>query len=120
MKKSLPAALLLVPAAVAALAVPAGASTRTTWWHHTFPCANGKVATVTLKRPDNSWSSEAWGTNPCAGQWLQLSGCNKTGSSCRTYDVDPGTKGHLTLTGPDHWGGANLSDHPWCPGEAPC
>lgn len=73
MKKPL-AAMVLSAAAVASLAVPAGASTRinTTWTHQTMPCAGGHhVATLTMKWRGGA-VQKGWYDNPCGHQWLSI------------------------------------------------
>ncbi|MDQ1500618.1 MAG: hypothetical protein QOI86_3958 [Actinomycetota bacterium] len=99
------AALLLTAAALAALAVPDGASTSATWTHQTLRCATGpKSATVTLKwvpgAPIDGGSGryvqKGWYDNPCAGQWLLLFGCMPgSQSDCYAVDVAPKHRGKI-------------------------
>jgi len=116
LKKPL-AALLLVPASLAALAVPAGASTRTTWTHQTLRCAGRKSATLTYK-----WRAgtvvDAWADNRCGHQYLGLESCSPGGDQCGEKDLWPGTKLHLgPIVSPPR--GARLMTGPWCDGPGP-
>jgi len=97
---------LIAAAALAALAVPAGAATtkpKTTWLHQTLPCATGhKSATVTQKwRGDTLQKS--WYTNPCATDWLDFSWCQPDSQSdCSLVQYGPHHKGEIDL---EYWGG---------------
>src|SRR5689334_19402621 len=73
MKRPL-AALFLVLAAVAALAVPAGASTRTTWTHQTLRCQGGRHATITYKMQGGA-IVDSWADNGCRHQYLGITSC---------------------------------------------
>src|SRR5690348_5527467 len=87
------AALLLAPAAVAALAVPAGASTATTWSHQTLRCQGGRTATVTYEW-QGGFAVDSWATNTCRHQWLTVSSCDPDtfdSPKCFATDVAPGT-----------------------------
>jgi hypothetical protein len=104
-----PLALLLVPAAVAVLAIPAGASSAATWTHQSIHCATGhKSATVVLKwvpngqtadggEPDTS-VQKGWYDNPCPSQWLKLGWCAPDSQSdCYALEVAPHHKGRLDV-----------------------
>ena len=91
------AALALVPAAVAALAVPAGASSTTTWTHLTVRCQGGRYDTVTLKW-QAGYAVDGWATNSCRHQYLAVRFCDPPdGDSpkCFERDLAPATKGNL-------------------------
>jgi len=97
----LAAALLLVPAAVAALAVPAGASTpsKVAWQHWSLPCAGGhKSATLVVKwvrtGPDSTDVQKGWYDNPCSHQWLTVYWVfPDSQSNGGTFEVPPRHKG---------------------------
>lgn len=120
MKRPL-AALLLVPAGVLALAVPAGASTRTTWTHQTFRCQGGRYATVTYKW-QGGVAVETWVDNRCSRQWVNVTWCEVGGDSpkCGQADVAPATKTHFAYGNAEE--NAGLESSPSCAdqGGSPC
>ena len=87
MKKAL-LAVLISTASVAALAVPAGASSKTKsdWTRLVIPCRNGHKSAVIGYSPTHPWwlpdpnvdgggvlnphRWAGWYSNPCKGQWL--------------------------------------------------
>ncbi|HZQ26626.1 MAG TPA: hypothetical protein VFA94_02905 [Acidimicrobiales bacterium] len=89
------AVLALVPAALAALAVPAGASVPTTRTTQTVPCAAGHQSATFVEKWQGGAVTKSWYTNPCAGEFLWLGGCNGE-SDCSADAAPPKTKGHLT------------------------
>lgn len=117
MRKPL-AALLLVPAAVAALAVPAGASTRTTWTHQTLRCQGGRHATW-VQKIQGGVAVEGWYNNTCGHQWLTISACSGSGDTetCGAKDFPPRTKGTFTFGTPAT---AQLATAPSCPDSDIC
>lgn len=108
------AALLLAPAAVTALAVPAGASTPTTWTHQTLHCAGRKTATVTFKMQGGR-AVDSWVDNRCGRQYVTVTWCDAAVDyhTCGATDIGPRTKTHL---GPLNYGPeASLAWSPTCP-----
>jgi hypothetical protein len=97
LKKPL-AALTFAVAAVATLAVPAGAATtkpKVTWTHQTLPCSTGHKSATFVEKWQDGAVTQSWYTNPCAGEFLWLGGCNGE-SDCSADAAPPKTKGHLT------------------------
>jgi hypothetical protein len=109
-KKPLAALALAAAATIATLAVPAGASTTTTWSHKTLRCAGGRHATVTYK-----WQGgtvvDSWAVNGCGHQYLNLTWCQVAGDSpkCGQLDVWPRTKMHVGFGAPEVMAGLELS-----------
>jgi hypothetical protein len=122
MKKPL-AALALAGVAVASLAVPAGASTRTTWTHQTLTCQGGRHATVTWKW-QGGYAVNTWVDNSCRHQYVSVGSCDPTdldSPKCFETDVAPATKRNLG------WQNArvdaSLNAQPLCAevgGDEPC
>ena len=112
------AALLLVPASLAVLVVPAGAGTRTTWTHKTLHCAGRKSATVTYK-----WQGgavvDSWADNRCGHQYVAMTWCQVGGDSpkCGQATVWPKTKAHVG--GGNVENSAGLTIGPECDGPPP-
>lgn len=95
LKKPLAAAAVAL-AAVATLAVPAGASTRTTWTHQALPCATGSKSATLVEKWQGDTVVKSWFNNPCAHQWLLLGWCQPgSQSDCFAIDVAPHHKGAL-------------------------
>lgn len=83
------AALALAVAAVATMAVPAGAAPSKDWTVQTLPCATGHKSAVVAYSPTHPWWVDdgtgtgsgvanpngwrPWFSNPCPGQWLVFS-----------------------------------------------
>src|SRR2546421_9214646 len=59
------AALLLSVATVAALAVPAGAATRTTWRHYKTACPSGRNGVIVTEKWQGGEAVQSWVTNTC-------------------------------------------------------
>jgi hypothetical protein len=113
LKKPL-ASLLIASAAVAALAVPAGASTSAIWTHQTLTCQGGRHATVTYKW-QGAVAVDSWVDNRCRHQYLTVVYCdNPDGDSpkCGATDVAPRTKVHLGPLNYRDW--AFLAAEPTC------
>jgi hypothetical protein len=96
-KKAL-TAFALAAATVAALAVPAGASTSTTWTHQKLPCATGTRSASLVQKWQGPSAVKTWVDNPCRGQWLWVNWC---GSSSRCNAVDVAPKHHAQIGGSD-------------------
>jgi hypothetical protein len=90
------AALLVAPAAVAALVVPAGASTPTTWVHQTLPCATGHKSASLVQKWQGDHAVKTWVDNPCRAQWLYLAWDI---SSSRLNVVDVAPRHHAQIGG---------------------
>ncbi len=109
---------LIAAAAVATLAVTAGASTPTTWSRKTLTCQGGRHATVTYK-----WQGgavvDSWADNRCRHQYLNMTWCEVGGDSpkCGQADVWPGTKAHVG--GGNVENSAGLEMGPSCDGPGP-
>lgn len=134
MKKRLTAAALAA-AAVATLAVPAGAASSKNWTVQTIPCATGHKSAVFsyspthpywVASPDGDGSGvvnptgwRPWFKNPCQGQWLVLS----------LWEGDPSPDSIITMSAQTGTSGrvqpgngsmvprpvAHLADAPYCP-----
>jgi hypothetical protein len=96
LKKSL-AALLVTAAAVAALAVPAGAAS---WRHQTFRCAPHSRRTVEVRAVGPRHDTHV--QNNCKTQWLVAYVAPSEGQSdVRSWYVGPGA--HALLSGGYSW-----------------
>jgi hypothetical protein len=117
LKKPLGAALLTA-AAVATLAMPAGAaamSSNTTWTHQTLHCSGRKSATW-VQKIQNGDAVQGWYDNKCGHQYLTLSWCNSSGQ-CGAKDFPPHSKGTFTAGTPAT---AGLASDPTCPDSDIC
>ena len=90
------AALALAAATVGTLAIPAGASTPTTWTHQTLRCQGGRHAIITCKWQGGS-PVDSWVDNRCGHQWVTITSCGPPSDlepSCENLDVWPRSKVH--------------------------
>jgi hypothetical protein len=112
LKKPITAALLTI-AAVATLAVPAGAASSKDWTRQEIPCRVGHKSAVVawspthpywLDNPDGSGNGivnpngwRPWFSNPCKGQWLLFTTWSGYASEDSTTFVSaqPGTSGRI-------------------------
>jgi len=115
-KKTL-AALAVAAATVAALAVPAGASTTTIWKHLSLHCAGNRSATVTFKMQGGQ-AVDSWVDNRCGRQYVTVTSCASTDryATCGATDIGPRTKTHLGPLG--YQPQAQLGWSPYC-GDGP-
>jgi len=107
------AAPLIAAAALASLALPAGASTATTWTHQTLRCAGSRTATVTFKMQGGR-AVDSWVENRCGRQYVTVTSCASTDryASCGATDIGPRTKTHLGPLGYEPQ--AQLGWSPYC------
>jgi hypothetical protein len=97
LKKPLTAALLTA-VAVSLLAVPAEASTPTSWAHGALPCPTGHKSATWVQKWRGDAMVNSWYTNSCR-QPLNFVHCQvDSQSDCQTYTLAPGHKGQLGPT----------------------
>ena len=111
-------AVLVAASSLYALAVPAEASTTTTWVHKKLRCAGRKTAVVTFKMQGGR-AVDSWVDNTCGRQYVTVTFCEPEwldSPKCGATDVGPRTKTHL---GPlNYRPGAFLGWTPEC-GDGP-
>jgi len=130
-----PLVALLVSAAVAALASPAGAASspkQPDWIRRSFPCRKGQKSAVMGYSPTHPfWLSpdpntgapignphawRVWFKNPCPGEWLVFANDSMTADADVLFSAQTGTAGWVPAFAVDGVSvtGALLSDTPWC------